>query len=276
MRRERVAEDIYVFTSDLYAQVTASIIYTPEGCILIDTMVFPQEAIAIREYVEERLSSRVQYIINTHYHADHTYGNCLFEGAVILSHALARQLLGTRGREGLEEARRNSSWFDDVDIVLPQIVFEHNPMTLRLGKKTLELWHSPGHSPDSIVILVHEDQTLFAGDTLMTLPYFVDGSFEDLYNSLSALKDLPLENIVQGHGEVVLRGEIEEKIKDDQAYLETIYRHAQTALVRPSPEAYLRSIDIESVGKSRILLDGGIEDLHQQNMQMLFEQLSQN
>jgi cyclase len=73
MQRERVADDIYVFTSDVYAQVTAGAVITSDGAILIDTLLFPEETRSIRLFVEGRLGSPVKYVINTHYHADHTY-----------------------------------------------------------------------------------------------------------------------------------------------------------------------------------------------------------
>ena len=88
MQRERVADDIYVFTSELYAQVTAGAVITSDGAILIDTLVFPEEARAIRHFLENRLGCPVRYVINTHYHADHTYGTCFFPEAQVAAHAL--------------------------------------------------------------------------------------------------------------------------------------------------------------------------------------------
>ena len=52
MRRERVSDDIYVFTSDLYAQVTASAVVTDEGVIVIDTLPFPEETRAMMDFLE--------------------------------------------------------------------------------------------------------------------------------------------------------------------------------------------------------------------------------
>ncbi|MCZ7669582.1 MAG: hypothetical protein M5U34_21600 [Chloroflexi bacterium] len=50
MVRERIADDIYVFTSKLYAQVTAGAVLTKEGVVLIDTLYYPEESKAIRDF----------------------------------------------------------------------------------------------------------------------------------------------------------------------------------------------------------------------------------
>jgi cyclase len=273
MQRERVADDIYVFTSELYAQVTAGAVITPDGAILIDTLVFPEEARAIRNFLENRLGCPVRYIINTHYHADHTYGTCFFPDAQVVAHARCYDLLNTRGREGLRIAQQSTGELRDITIVLPQLVFETGVMTVHLGKKTVEMWHSPGHSPDSIVCLVKEDRVLFAADTLMPLPYFVDGSFDEFVNSLHALRNGGYENVVQGHGEVVLRGEVEEVIQDDLSYLMTIRRRVEHILDKKRPVEALEEITLEECGKSRIPLNGLVQELHLANLRALYDEL---
>ena len=60
MQRERVADDIYVFTSEVYAQVTAGAVITSEGAIFIDTLVFPEETRNIRNFIEGRLGCPVR------------------------------------------------------------------------------------------------------------------------------------------------------------------------------------------------------------------------
>jgi glyoxylase-like metal-dependent hydrolase (beta-lactamase superfamily II) len=274
MQRERVADDIYVFTSELYAQVTAGAVITSEGAILIDTLVFPEEARGIRYFLENRLNCPVRYVINTHYHADHTYGTCFFEGAQVVSHVRCHELLATRGADGLMLAQQSTPELRDVCIVLPQLVFESGSLSIHLGNKTVELWHSPGHSPDSIVCLVREDRVLFASDTLMPVPYFVDGSYDDFVNSLNALKNGGYENVVQGHGEVVLRGEVEEKIQGDLDYLATIRSHVEKALRRGKSMNDLDHLSIESCGKSRIPLNGLVQELHRANLVALYEQMA--
>ncbi len=274
MQRERVADDIYIFTSERYAQVTASVLLTTEGAILIDTLVFPEETRAIKAFVEGRLNSPVRCLINTHYHADHTYGTYLFPEALIVAHARCFDLLDTRGREGLEQAKRTTSEFADVEIILPQYVFNRGVMELRLGNKTLQLWLTPGHSFDSIVCLVKEDRVLFAADTLMAVPYFVDGDYDLFVATLQSLQNNTFENIIQGHGEVVLKGEIEDKIKSDLNYLAAVKKFVEVALTIPEPERYLDEITIERCGKSRILLNGSVQELHQANLRALYRQRS--
>lgn len=274
MQRERVADDIYVFTSELYAQVTAGAVITPEGAILIDTLLFPEEARAIKHLVENRLGCPVRYIINTHYHADHTYGTCFFPDAQVIAHARCYELLDTRGRQGLSIAQQNTGELRDVSIVLPHIVFDSGTLSVHLGNKTVELRHSPGHSPDSIVCLVKEDRVLFAADTMMAIPYFVDGSYDDFVNSLHALQNGGFENVVQGHGEVVLRGEVEEVIQSDLNYLATIRRYVERALERGQPPEALDAVSIESCGKSRIPLNGLVQELHQANLRALYRELA--
>jgi hypothetical protein len=100
----------------------------------------------------------------------------------------------------------------------------------------------------------------------MPLPYFVDGSYDDFLTSLEGLRNGNFENVVQGHGEVILRGEIEEKIENDMEYLSALRKAVDQALASPTPESALEKIDLESCGKSRILLNGMVQRLHRQNV----------
>jgi hypothetical protein len=103
----------------------------------------------------------------------------------------------------------------------------------------------------------------------MPIPYFVDGDYGDFVSSLRRLQSGNYENIVQGHGEVILRGEVDEKIQEDLDYLEKLRNAVDRALTTPTP---LESVAIEACGKSRILLNGAVEQLHRQNVVMLAQQ----
>ena len=274
MIRERIADDIYVFTSRLYAQVTAGAILTKEGAILIDTLYFPEETKAIKQFLEDRLNYPVRYVINTHYHADHSQGTYLFPRAQVIGHTLCRELLHTVGREGLERAKQDAPELSAVEIVLPDLVLEEGVLQLNLGGKTIELRHTPGHSPDLLSVYVTNNQVLFASDNLMPVPTIFDGSHDDLMRSLEGMLALEAEAIVQGHGEVVLRGEIEGVIHSDLSYLENIHTAVTHIVSNGNSVESLQKVDIESCGKSRTPLNGLVSDLHFANLHKLYTEMN--
>ena len=211
MQRERISENVYWFQSEIYAQVTAGAITGPNWAVVIDTLALPEETLAMRSFIEEELNVPVRYIINTHYHADHSWGNCFFPGATILAHSLARDAIIEKGQASLEAARKQNPSFRQVKLIPPHITFADGGLTLRVGKKNLILTSAPGHSKDGISVLVEEDRVLFAGDAFMPLPYVVDGDIDQLAQTIKNIGKLGLENIIQGHGDIILRGEIEER-----------------------------------------------------------------
>ncbi len=270
MVRERVADNVFIFTSDLYAQVNAGAVIGPGWSVLIDTLAFPEETREIREFVEGRLKSPVRYIINTHHHADHTLGTCWFPNAVVIGHYLCRELLDGPGRAALREAREHNRDLRDVEVVLPDIVADDGVVSLRVGKRTLELVPLPGHSDDGIGVLLVEDRVLFSGDAMMPLPYLIDGDYDELVASLKRIPRLKLENLVQGHGEVILRGEISNAVRANLNYLAAVQRHVRKASRRRDPEGYLATVSIEDCGKKRIDLGGLAPALHTRNLIALY------
>ncbi len=273
MHKERVSDDIYVFTSDQYARVTAGAVLYGEGAVLIDTLAFPSETQQIKDFLENRLGSPVRYVINTHYHSDHTNGNYLFPNAQIISHRLCREKLDTVGRAGLARARAQSPELSAVEIVLPTVLLADGSLTLHLGKKTLQLLHTPGATPDSLSVLLREDRILFAGDMMMPLPIIADGDIDDLIRSLQAIPPLGLENVVPGHGDVVLRGEIDDAIRSNLKYLEALRKKVEALVKKGRPREAAREISIESCGKSRIPLNGLVVQLHTANCLALYDRL---
>ncbi len=269
MHHERVSENVYWFQSEVYALVTAGVVAGPQWAIVIDTLATPEETLAIRDFVEHEIGVQVRYVINTHYHADHTWGNCFFPGATIISHALCRQLLEERGIPALEQARKANPTFRQVKIVLPQLTFDQGMLTLRVGKKNLSIMPAPGHSADGIAVLIEEDRVLFAGDAFMPLPYIVDGQADEIAATIKKIGRMGLENIIQGHGDIILRGEIEAAVKENLNYLANIHKVAKTAARRKASLEYLEENDIESCGKSRVHLSGLASELHKRNLRAL-------
>src|SRR5512139_1419868 len=139
MHRERVSENVFWFQSEVYAQVTAGVVAGPGWAVVIDTLALPDETLSIREFVEHELSVPIRYVINTHYHADHSWGNCFFPKAIIIAHNLCREKLDSEGRQSLEEVRKQNTSFRRVNIVLPHITFTEGLLNLSVGKKTVSM-----------------------------------------------------------------------------------------------------------------------------------------
>lgn len=273
MHRERVSENVFWFQSEIYAQVTAGVVVGPQWAVVIDTLALPEETLEMREFIEHELGVQVRYVINTHYHADHTWGNCFFPGATVIGHSRCRDLLLEFGAPSLEEAKKQDPGLRNVKIVAPHLTFTSGELTMRVGKKNLIFSQSVGHSEDSISVLVEEDRVLFASDAFMPLPYIVDGDIDDMIASVKKIGRMGLENIIQGHGDIILRGEIDAAVKENLNYLNNIKKAVKSAGRRKNVDEYLDEITIEQCGKSRVYLGGLAETLHRRNLRTLYRQL---
>jgi len=269
MKRDRISDGVYVFTSGLYAEVTATVVFTDEGVIVVDTLPFPQETRHIRDFIAQR-RTKVAYVINTHSHADHVYGTYLFPDAVVVAHYQCRRLMERHAEASLALAKQQTPQLADVKVRYPELLF-NEAMTLRVGGKTIELNYSPGHARDVITVYVVEDRLMCASDTVMPCPYVVGGDLDDMIHSLRAIKTKSLENLVQGHGEVLLRGEIEDTLDASIGYLQKVDHLVRERIARGIPRTGILDITIEECGLSRIPLGGLVQKLHQANLLTLYD-----
>jgi cyclase len=274
VRRERVSDDIYVFTSDIYAQVTASAVVTREGIVVIDTLPFPQETREMIEYLEGLGQGPIKYLVNTHWHGDHTNGNCIFDDSIeMVCHKRCQQAMAEFGQTALAESQETTPLLEEVELRIPDVVFESGELVLHVGNKSVEMALSPGHTLDSIVAYVREDKVLIAADTVMPVPYFVWGDRHEFRESLELLKSYNLESIVQGHGEVLLRGEIPRAIESSIEYLDLLEKKVIEIIEKGKGRQALDKLTIERCGKSRIPLNGLVQDLHRANVYFLYDEL---
>ncbi len=274
MRKERVTDNVYVFTSEAYAQVNAGAIVTSEGTIVIDTLPFPRETREMIEFLRGESRRGIRYVINTHHHADHVYGNYLFEEADIISSERCRETMRKSGEKNLTEAKAQTPELAEVSLRLPNIAFP-DKMSLFLGDRVMRLMTLPGHTMDGIGIYLEGDKILFSGDAVMPLPYIFWGDRAVMQETLRSLRELNLENIVQGHGDVLLKGEIDETLDASIAYLECIYERVKAKIAsRTSKERLVNEVTLESCGFSPIALDGLVKQLHRSNLLRVYQNLT--
>lgn len=274
MLRERVSDSVYVFTSEKYVQVTASAIVTPAGAMVIDTLPFPDESRQMAAAIVRACRAGTRYVILTHYHADHTYGAYLFPEAEVVAHARCRELLAQLGIPALEETKAREPELEGVTIRLPDVTFDEGEIALQLGGKVVRLIPAPGHTYDSIMVYLEDERVLFAADTVMPVPSIVDGDIEVFKASLKKVAELPVENLVQGHGEVILRGEVQDVVEASLKYLDTIESKVAKAIKSSKGRESLAQISIESCGLSRIPLNGLVQQIHAANLLALYDRMA--
>ncbi len=148
----------------------------------------------------KELQLRVTLIVNTHGHADHIGGNTWFKsalGAPILIHPADAAML--------TDNRRNFSEYLGQPLQLdPPDNLAEDSQVLKLGEHSVEVIHTPGHTPGCICLLA--DKYLISGDTLFELSIgrtdFPGGSHAQIVDSIkNKLYTLPEDTIVfPGHG----------------------------------------------------------------------------
>ena len=149
--------------------------------LLVDTRSSHRQAREILEDLRELTTDSVGIVVDTHWHADHTFGNHVFRPATIWGHERCGPRLlefGERNRAAVAEAVPEfASEVAEVVIDPPDRSFSETA-TIEVGGRRVELRYlGRGHTDADIVIVVPDAAVVFAGDLLEAgaTPYFGDG-----------------------------------------------------------------------------------------------------
>ena len=173
-------------------QASSHLIDTGEGLIMIDTG-YAQTAYLVMDSIY-RLGFQprdIKYIVNTHWHGDHTEATAAFA-----------DLSGAKTLLGKEDAEKASKFFT------PDILIEDGD-TLTLGNVTLRFLHTPGHTKGTISFFYEDtdgENTYrlgsFGGAGLNTLvpgKYDFEGAREAYFASLERLKQERVDIFLGNH-----------------------------------------------------------------------------
>ncbi len=220
-----------------------------EGVLVVDARYTPALARELLEKIRTVTNAPILYVVNTHYHQDHTWGNSVFkdEGAVIVARPETRDAFVKYSPIYLDFYRERGAeafaLIADVRFVAPDTAFADGAK-LDLGGVSVELRHfGPGHTAGDAVVVVPKDRVAFTGG-LLTNGYHPNlgdpgADFDNWLKTLDRLRGLRVRRFVPAQGLVCGR----EAIEGVKRYIKAIREICVDALGKRYPlEDVVRTI----------------------------------
>ncbi|KPI16228.1 beta-lactamase domain protein [Actinobacteria bacterium OK074] len=199
------ADDVhaYVQPDGGWCVNNAGFVSDGETTLLVDTTTTERRTRALSAAITDAGAPTPRYVVNTHHHGDHTYGNGLFAAtATVVSHVDCR-------REALAAGHNLSLVWPDIDygdVPLHGADLTYTDRTtIHVGALEVELIH-PGvaHTTGDSIVWLPQRRVVFAGDLVFEggTPFFLMGSLTGSLRALDVLRGLDAETVVPGHGQV--------------------------------------------------------------------------
>jgi cyclase len=177
----------------------------PRGVISIDTCSTQRRTRAYRDAIAAVTGAPVRTVINTHHHGDHTFGNCLFPGASIIGHELARTEAIAFGPPRELPFWDGPDW-GDLQLDPPFVTFA-DEIAVHAGDLRAQVRHvgTAAHTTNDSIVWIPERSVLFCGDLVFNggTPFLLMGSVAGAVRVLEeVVAPLGARIIVPGHGPV--------------------------------------------------------------------------
>jgi cyclase len=197
--------------------------------LLIDTLTTVPLTRTFLKEVRAVTTNPARYLIVTHHHGDHCFGNHLIPEAVSICHSNCRQEIERRGQPDASAMASRAPGLDFTGIryTLPDVTFNFGLAIYLDGLEIRLLDYGYAHTVGDILVYVPARKVLFCGDLLFlyVTPLGGEGHFAGWIDSLTKISELDIDTYVPGHGPVCGR----EGLLECREYLMLLYHEGKKA-----------------------------------------------
>ncbi|HYE81961.1 MAG TPA: MBL fold metallo-hydrolase [Clostridia bacterium] len=180
---------------DLGLATNVYAIHGKQNIYIIDTYLGPDIMKQVNKYIEEVFGNKPVIVINSHSHWDHVWGNSQYSSTFIIAHEKCREYMLQDGLEKLEKYAKHQK--GEVVLTYPNLTFTDR---IFFEEDNILVYHTPGHTDDSISVLDMQDKVLFAGDNLeRPIPFLMSRDLNRYINTLQDYLDTDASIILGGH-----------------------------------------------------------------------------
>lgn len=203
----KVSDDIFTFTKGSVIDSNTTFIVSNEGVLVIDTRPNPDEALKVLKEIRKVTSKPIKYVINTHFHGDHVFGNQIFaEASAIIAHKNVRLFLeGETGKEHLGAFKKMGiPGLEDTRIIIPDITY-HKGLDIIFGRFNLQVRYlGKGHTDSDTIIYLPDEKILITGDLIFNgkIPFAGHAYISEWIKRVEELEKFDVRIVIPGHGDV--------------------------------------------------------------------------
>jgi glyoxylase-like metal-dependent hydrolase (beta-lactamase superfamily II) len=205
--------------------------------VLVIDANYPSGATEVMPKVHATTPKPVRFVVDTHHHADHAFGNELWaaEGATIVAHTAVLDILKKSGAADWALSAQRRPDVAASTLRLPSVIYRDS-LIFDDGRHRVELhWLGVAHTSGDTFLWLPQEKILFTGDACVNGPHnnMRDGDTGEWIKTLERAKQFGAEKVCPGHGP--MGGP--EIIADQQSYFIALRRAVQAMIdAKKTPE----------------------------------------